>query len=559
MRLSQPSFRALRATVSIFSLTALSACTPQQLVVEKPCPPVEYPVINAPAAAPTTSNAAVARTLDLRLTPARNDAGNVIAIDVAMRFSVPPVDFGSADPIVLYLDSHVAGAHLADRIDDLEARDTEGSLALRQASVAEKDKPARAQWRAERRARGPVTLSYRVKPLASDVAHDEVMVGPGGILAFGRALFLMPATTETYTIHVDWDLQALGPNTRTASSFGGDGRDIDGAPSSLENAIWVAGNLEEMSLRTASMDGGEQFRMVSLGKTGFDVADVGPWTSRVWHEIRAIGTNANEFDLFLRPSGKTGSRVDFDILGPNVVATIDNEIKFGWNEKLSLSRTMTRVARGTHWIKEPLVDEGFGTYIALDTLRRTNLANPADIAGEMAKRSERYFASSQLRTPLNALAAQKDAIAMAQIDDRGLWFAAELDAKLRAKSAGKGNLANFLRSLEPTPVLAADQADIPSAPVSPMATFVKALEKELGPEAVTRYRAVVESATAVADVPDDAFGPCFKKAKKKIQREDAGSKKRESVDGFTFAVVPKLPPSCANVAAAQAGGLQKTP
>ena len=557
MRLSLPSSAALRATVSIFSLAGLAACTPQQVVIEKPCPPVEYPVINAPAVAPAPANSVVARTLDIRLTPARNDAGRVVAIDVAMRFSVPPVDFGNADPIVLSLDPHVAGANIADRIDDLEARDTEGSLALRLESGSDKDKPARAQWRAERRARGPVTLSYRVQPLAEDVARDEVMVGAAGVLAFGRALFLMPATTETYTIHVDWDLQALGADARGATSFTADDRDIEGSPSMLENAVLTAGSLEEMSLRTTS-GRGEHFRMLSLGKTAFDVGEVGPWSSRVWHEVRSAGTKASTFDLFVRPSEKSGNRLDMHVLGSNAVAIVDGDLKFGWPEKLSLAQTMTRVARGSSWANDRVLDEGFGTYITLDTLRKANLANPAEIAGEMAKRSERYFTSAYLRTPSSALAAQKDPAAWAQMDDRGLWFAAELDAKLRAKSAGKTNLVDFLRALEPAPALNADQADIPS-PMNPMTTFVKALEKELGPDAVARYRAVVESGSAQADVPDDAFGPCFKKAKKKIQREDPGSKKRESVDGFTFAVVPKLPPSCANVVTAQAGGLQKTP
>jgi hypothetical protein len=75
------------------------------------------------------------------------------------------------------------------------------------------------------------------------------------------------------------------------------------------------------------------------------------------------------------------------------------------------------------------------------------------------------------------------------------------------------------------------------------------MEKELGAGAANRYRNLVETASAMADVPDETFGPCFKKAKKKIQREDAGTKKRESVDGFTFSVVPKLPPNCGNVVA----------
>jgi hypothetical protein len=47
---------------------------------------------------------------------------------------------------------------------------------------------------------------------------------------------------------------------------------------------------------------------------------------------------------------------------------------------------------------------------------------------------------------------------------------------------------------------------------------------------------------------------------KKIQREDSGTKKRETVDGFVFSVVRKLPPNCGNaIATAPASAPPKTP
>lgn len=562
MRLSLPLRRIIETSATLVATCGALSCTPQQVVVEKPCPPVEYAVVNAPANAPAANDAAAARTLDVRLTPARNDAGNVIAVDVAMRFSVPPVDFGNADPIVLHLDPHIAGAAIGDRIDDLTARDSEGSLGLRRVVETEKGKPTRAEWKAERRARGPVTVSYRVELLADDAARDEVISSAGGVLGIGRALFLMPSTTEAYAIHVGWDLQALGTGARGTSSFGADESEVEGPPSILEDALWVAGQLEEMTIRSPTTNDreGGRFRMISLGKSPLDVTEVGPWANRAWLAVRDVATNAREFDLFVRPAGKPGSRFEVSVFGHSGIGRAENEVKFAWQEKLRLTEVFLHAARGTNLMNQRWFDEGFDTYLAIDALRKTGLAVPSDIAAEIAKRSERYFASPWLRLPLAQLLTQKDATATAHIEDRGLFLAAEIDAKIRASSSGKRSLAHFIRSLEPAAPAATDMTDIPKSTELSTTFFTKALEKEMGAEAVSRYQAIVESASAQANLPDDAFGPCFKKVNKKIQREESGSKKRESIDGFTFSLVPKLPPHCGNaVVAAQVGGLQKTP
>ncbi len=536
----------------LVSLACAASCTPQQIYIDKPCPPVEYPVINAPATTPPPSAAATPRTLEIRLTPVRNEGRSVIAVDVAMRFSVPPVDFGDADPIVLRLDPHIAGAATGDRIDDLEARDSEGSLALRRSTDVDSGKPARAAWKSERRARGPVTVSYRVQLLAEDAARDEVLATAGGVFAIGRALFLMPATTEPHTIHALWDLAALDPGAEGTSSFGLGEADVEGPPSILEQTIWMAGPIEEMAIRspaTNSAEGG-QFRLITLGKGNWDVTEVGPWTNRAWLSVRTVATQTNDFGLFVRPTGKTGSRFDLDVFGRSVIATTDNEVKFTWPEKLRLTEAMVRAARGSNVMNQRWFDNGFGTYLALDGLRKTGLAAPADIAAELTKRSERYFAAPWLRTPLAGVMDQKDEPAGLHIEDRGFFAAAEIDAKLRLASAGKKSLFDFVRALEPAAPAATDTTDVPKTNGVSTTAFAQALEKELGAEAMTRHRNLVETGSAIADVPDDTFGPCFKKAKKKIQREDSATKKRESVDGFTFSVVPKLPPHCGNVVAA---------
>lgn len=487
--------------------------------------------------------------LHVRITPVKSESGtNIVAVDVTMRFSSPPVDFGTATPIELHLDPHVAGAATGDRIDDLAARDSEGSLALRRVTNADPSKAVRAEWKAERRAHGPVTVSYRVQLMAEDAARDEILGTDGGILALGRALFLLPATTEDYTIRVSWDTQPLGPEAQTSSSFGADSPEIQGPPSVLENAIWLAGSLEEITIRSPGTNGREKgrFRMVSLGKGAFDVTEVGAWSQRAWLSARPIATTAPGFDLFVWPTGKPGARLDLQDFGSGAIAKTGNDVKFAWPEKLALTEAFVKSARGMKLLQERWFDEGFGVYLALDGLRRAGLVAPSDIAAEITKRSERYFASPYLRQNLKQLNAQKDLSVLTHIEDRGFLLAAELEGKIRAKSSGARSFVDFLRGVEGKIVAATDTTDIPSPGKMTGIVFDEALEKELGNEAVKRYRSLIESGTALADVADDAFGPCFKKAKKKIAREDAETKKRESVDGFAFAVVAKLPPNCGN-------------
>jgi hypothetical protein len=538
------------ASTLVSTICAAASCTPQPLIIERPCPPAERPAEPPRAVNTAPTETAGPRTLDVRLVPVKADNGtNIVAVDVTLRFSSPPVDFGAATPIELHLDPHIAGAAIGDRIEDLAARDSEGSLALRRVTEADPSKLLRAEWRADRRARGPVTVSYRLLLLADDMGKDEIVGTSGGVMGLGRALFLLPATTEDHTIRVRWDMEPLGPEAQASSSFGADTAEIQGPPSILENGIWMAGPLEEITIRTPGTNGREKgrFRMVSMGKGALDVTEVGSWSQRAWSSARNVSTSAPGFDLFVWPTGKPGNRFDLHVFGPGAIADTGNDAKFGWPEKLGLTEAFVLATRGAKLVHERWYGQGFSTYVALDVLRKTGLAAPVDIAAEITKRSDRYFSSPYLRMDGKQLRAQKDPAAATHVEDRGFFSAAEIDLKIRTKSSGARSFVDFLRSLEGKAAAGTDiVGDLPSPGKTIVMAFEGALEQELGADAVKRHQAIVESGVALADVGDDVFGPCFKKAKKKITREEPGTKKKESVDGFAFTVVPKLPPNCGN-------------
>ncbi|TKC98095.1 hypothetical protein [Polyangium fumosum] len=481
--------------VALALASCLAACASEPLIAESPCPPPAKSTAPAATTPPKAENAP--RTLEVRLAPTRDGGNEVVAIDVSMRFSVPPVDFGEARPLVFRLDD----ARVED-IDELAARDAEGSLGLvRDEGESNDGAVAPAAWRAERRARGPVTVSYTRKLAAGGAA--PLSASAGGFLGVGRAFLLVPETTEPHVMRVRWDMAGLGDGVSGASSLGAGDVEVSGSPTALAGATWAAGPLHRVTIeRPATREGeGASFAVTSLGRGVFDVLDAGAWASRAWASVRPLAdTPPGHFELFLRSSGSAGRRFDASVAGRSAIAVGDEGLTFGWPEKRVLAKAMARASLGysvAGWF-----DEGFVSYFAVDALRRAELVPARDVLAEVDARATRYFSSAEVRA-----------------EDRGMWFAAELDARIRAKSGGKRSLADVAREVAPKAGEGEAQAALPRR--VPEAALREALGKELGPEGEARFAAVIGKGGA-AEVPDGAFGPCFVKVKKKVPRYELG-------------------------------------
>jgi len=124
----------------------LLGCTNEPLLIQMPCPPPAKP---ASAMTPAKVETNEPRSLDLRLAPTRESGAEVTSIDVSMRYSVPPMDFGDARPLVFGL---LEGR--GEALEDVAARDSEGTLTLVRGGVDETNKTSASYWHAERRARG---------------------------------------------------------------------------------------------------------------------------------------------------------------------------------------------------------------------------------------------------------------------------------------------------------------------------------------------------------------------------------------------------------------------
>ncbi|MDI1475248.1 hypothetical protein [Polyangium sp. y55x31] len=497
MRLPRPTSPA-NASAALVLASCLAACASEPLRPENPCPP---PAKSAAPVATTPPKVDNTRTLEVRLAPTRDGGSEVVAIDVSMRFSVPPVDFGEARPLVFRLDD----ARVED-IDELTARDAEGSLALVRDEGEGKDAAgAPVAWRAERRARGPVTVSYTRKLAAGSAAQAaaSLSASAGGFLGVGRAFLLVPDTTEPHEMRVRWDLSGIGEGASGASSLGAGDAEVSGSPTTLAAATWAAGPLHRVTIeRPATREGeGASFAVTSVGRGVFDVLDVGAWASRAWVSVRPLeGAPGGHFDIFLRSSGATGRRFDAAVTGRSAIAVGDEGLTFGWPEKRALGRAMARASLG--YSVAAWFDEGFVSYFAVDALRRAELVPARDVLAEVDARATRYFSAAE-----------------AQAEDRGMLFAAELDARIRAKSGGKRSLADVAREVAPK----AGEGEAPASGPRrvPESALRDGIVKELGDEGNRIFGAILGKGGAPSP-PDDAFGPCFVKVKKKVPRYELG-------------------------------------
>lgn len=507
-----------------------------------PCPPA----VTAPASPPVVPKVEtdVPRALEVRLSPSREGGSEVAVIDVTMRFSVAPVDFGDARPLVLRI------AHGAEeRVEELAARDSEGSLPLGHGDTDDIGNPQTNAWHTERRARGPFTVSYRVRMPAAGKEAADLSSSSGGLVARGDAFLLLPKTVEPHAIRVRWDLSGLGDGARGASSLGGEDAELLAPPSALATTTWVAGALRRVEIDNPSAKPAETmfFRTTALGDVGFDLLDVAPWAGRVFQKMHPLaeGTPRGPFDLFFRTSGKTGARFDVSLHGRSAIAVVDSGLGFGWPEKRILARALVRTAlpwasEGVRWF-----DEGFLTYYTFETLRRANLASKADLLNEIVARTERYFTSPLASSPSVKLEDSSNPSTGPQAEDRGFLLAASLDAEIRKASGGKRSLEDVLREAVVKPAEGEDPESV-SRRIS-VEALRRALPKEIGQPAFTKLEAV-HAGGALLDVPDDAFGPCFEKVKKKLSLQDPGADPKaaakKKVDGFSWVVSKKAPPTC---------------
>lgn len=478
------------------------------------------------------------RSLELKLAPQRDPAGDGVTLEVSMRFTLPPTEFGDTTPLVLRVRDAGGEAGAEGRLEELFARDGEGALAFVRLPA---DGAQRGQlaFKAERRMRGPLSLSYRVRvPTGNALALGA---HGGSFMGLGRSFLLLPATQDAYALRVKWDLAEAGAGAQGTSSLGEGDFERETRLAELEGAVWAGGALERLIAHDARR--GAHFEMTLAGWTDPNALEVSAWTGRVWLAGRTLATGeggAPSLELFLHAGPSAG--VAASALGEDHVLVLAGSSRvLSWPLKRALSRAVARAVLG-FTVRDKAVPsrwfEGFVTYWAYHFLRWGRLDMTAEVHADLAASTERYFASPLRDKPLAELAGGGEAEAQ-HAEDRGLLYAGELYGSIRALKNPERTLEGFMRDL----ARAASREGGGPAVVEESA-FVAAVEGLLGKKGQERFEAVVLGRGALPEVPDSAYGLCFDKVKKKIK---VGSGK-ETVEGFSWIRRVKPPEDCEGAA-----------
>ncbi len=435
----------------------------------------------APASGSASGVTARAPGLWLRLALAEDSR----AIDVAIRVTGPEASKVRA----LRATRGWADTHALVGVRDLRVRDAQGPI------------EAKAPMDEER---------FTILPLARAVVGDELIVeytaranaevsrlslhrGASGVSGVGHAFLVRPAISAELPLAIAYHGASSSPSMVFASSL--DGR-AKATVEDLATAVYVAG--------TGSGDRSASGRWASLAvgssidaraATAIFELVSGVATKAFGIEERERGEAASLFVI-----GERGVGVEHDgaSTGGAIALWLDAERTMDDDAKILVAheayhRVFGGLLRvGIEGYEAAWFTEGFATYYA-----RRSLFAERSITAES-------FVADLERTDGERSAAAHAGDRRASEYSRGSRYAAALDATLRLSSAGVRSLDDVVRALIVEARKAKDE------PVS-VESFRAIVAKQTGPDKERAlWQGLVEN--RLPDLPDGAFGPCFRRS-----------------------------------------------
>ena len=538
-----------RRPILLALTAALAACSAAPLpAVPAPAPPPRAPDWSeAPPAPPP----AATRQIEVLLGPQRGADGEVASLEVTIRLSEPPGEFGDASPLKLVLEDTEQGeGGWPDAIEDVYARDGEGALSLKTSSVVVDGDPC-TEWRSERHPSGAIVITYKVRITRGESPKFQgVRAHAGGFEGMGATFLLLPDVNDRYHAHVKWSLAGAGEGATAVSSFGAGDAETAGPLDRLKSAFYMAGPLGQLTLD----DGSAHFRSAWLGRAAFDAAEASAWASRAREAQRAFFRDADPtpFTFFLRAVPKLGASwvgnggpSSFLLLAGDTLPwsrltrfAVAHEIGHTWLGVAGSGVRLDGPEGSAYWFTE-----GFNVHYTRELLLRAGLATPAEFLDDLRERTERFLVNPDKALSNEAIAKgffKSDTVNKLPYD-RGMLYAAEVDAAVRARSNGKRSLDDLvLGLLEKARALGKQEGagakDAPATATLPATAFRDLVGVELGLEGQARYDAVIGRGEAPAP-PSGAYGPCFKAVKKAVPRFELGFDVASYKDGKLHGLV----------------------
>ncbi|MGE0440123.1 MAG: hypothetical protein AB7L66_00600 [Gemmatimonadales bacterium] len=441
--------------------------------------------------------------------PLRGGGPAVTAIAVRMTISGLPDSAGrrfSLDVPITY--AGVAG--IADRVRDLMVADPSGAVPL-----TPEDDPADPSGfpffrhlRAGRPVSFPVVVTYRA------LAPAEPLRGPpfglyaayGGVSGAGAGFLVLPEF-ETPVLHrVHWDLSDFPAGATAASSFGVGDFSLTVPPAALRQGWIMAG-----PLGSYPPAGAGRFSAFWLGTPVWDPDAEMAWAGRMFRYLGDFYEYLPlpSYRVFVRvaPPGSrfngSGTALDSSFMA-GAEARAAGAPPSGEANRETFAHEMGHLFVGG--IEAPpgigsWFTEGLNTYYTRLLRMRGGFSSVADYLREVNDDFGTYY-----RSPARNFSA--DSIARIGFRDedvrhipylRGSLYFAELDAQVRARSAGRRNLDILVRELfrRRAAGVRFDQA-----------AWIDLVVGELGPAAREEFEGLILRGERTLVPASDAFGPC---------------------------------------------------
>lgn len=467
--------------------------------------------------------------LQVTLAPALNSAQQKIdAVSVTVQIEGASVPAGTPlfqMPLVIYNVETVAKT-----LQDLNASDARGALALSVRDDPEGGREFNRHWMANRLTKGTLSIHYRapisgrLAPLGAapptDLRADGLSFSAGGV-----TFLTLPATQTPYRIAVHWNLSALPKDSLALSSLGC-GNAASAKPITAERLgqmYFMAGQIGAYPSRAPAAGNApsdaqprrgaaEQFFSAWQGSPPFDARALMRWTGDLYDHYVAFfkGDAQVPYGVFLRPNpvnpgGGIGQEHSF-------VATFDEHTAVE-DLKITLAHEMLHTfiggLEGDENLEESWFSEGLAVYYQRVLPVRFGQMSAAEFLADLNKTAGRYYTDARLGTPNSEIPKHfwSDTLIRVLPYDRGSLYFATVDDAVRKASQRKRSLDDLLLAMVQR---RHDHGDIHRQ------DWEEIVNAELGARGLDDFHAMLAGKLVLP--ASDTFGPCFRRTTRPLKR-----------------------------------------
>ncbi len=467
--------------------------------------------------------------LVITLRPTVSADAKVVGIDIALELN--GVDAKAEGRFALRIPAEFAGIkHVADRVENLEARSASGAVSLKQV-----DEPPDAggslfwrRWELLEPLPSRLSIRYHARldpPYPWPGPPFDLRSNGGGVSGAGYGFLVLPDSKDKFDISLKWDLRDMLAGARAVSSVGEGDVHFEGAVNQLQECFYIAGPIETYPDNFAS----SPFRSAWLGKPPFDPKTEMKWSESAYLALRSFfgETGTMPFYFFMRAGkdnesyGGAALANSFLLFAPEAGSPSEDS-----PPRLTIAHEITHHFAGglssPEGIEGSWFSEGLAEYYSRLVMLRAGLIPPATFQKAVNESAQAYYTNPLKELPNSKIAEAfwRDKRAQGLPYQRGYFYFVDANDKLLTASKGKISLDNVVLSMSARRKRGED--------LTPQ-TWKDAIEKELGTAGAHEFESVVLQGGLVVPA-SEAFGPCFERQKVEMGAFELGFDQHKSLD-----------------------------